>query len=323
MAKIKYRFDPYTLTYQKVKVSAKKKFIHVLSFFFVTIVTAIILHVVVTSFYDTPETKDLRAEQEKLVWKFNVLESQLNQLNTQLAKIEQRDDNLYRPIFELEPIPENIREAGTGGTKKFTELKNLPHSEDLVKTASILSDIRKRIYIQSKSFDSVAVLARNKEEMNSCIPAIQPIALNDFRRISDYYGMRRDPFNGRKRMHYGMDFTGPVGTDVYSTGDGKVIKAKYNPYGYGKEVIIDHGFGYKTLYAHLKDITVEKGNTVTRGQVIGTLGNTGRSTGPHLHYEVRKNNRPQNPLYYYFNDISADEYDEMIAVAKKSRNPMD
>jgi murein DD-endopeptidase MepM/ murein hydrolase activator NlpD len=323
MAKIKYRFDPYTLTYKKIKTSHKKKFVNVLSFFFVTIVTAIILHVVVTSYYDTPEVKNLKEEQEQLAWKFEVLQGQLKDLNAQLKTIERRDDNLYRPIFELEPIPDNVRDAGTGGAVKYKDFEKLPHSEELIETATFLSDIRKRIYIQSKSFDSVAVMAKNKEKMNSCIPAIQPIAINDFGRISDYYGKRRDPFTGRIRMHYGMDFTGPVGTDIYATGDGTVVKATYSNFGYGREVVINHGFGYKTIYAHLRNMKVSKGDKVKRGDVIGTLGNTGRSTGPHLHYEVRRNNRPVNPLYYYFNDITADEYDEMIAVASKSRKPMD
>lgn len=323
MAKIKYRFDPYTLTYKKVKTSGKKKFVNILSFFFVTIVTAIILHVVITSYYDTPQVQELKSEQEKLVWKFEMLQDQLADLNTQLKTIERRDDNLYRPIFELEPIPDNVREAGTGGAAQYRNLESLPHSNKLIETAAFLSDIRKRIYIQSKSFDSVAVMAKNKEKMNSCIPAIQPIAINDFRRISDYYGTRRDPFTGNKRMHYGMDFIGSVGTDIYATGDGTVVKAAFTNFGYGKEVVINHGFGYKTIYAHLRNIKVEKGDKVKRGDVVGTLGNTGRSTGPHLHYEVRRNSSPVNPLYYYFNDITADEYDEMISVASRSRKPMD
>ena len=323
MAKIKYRFDPYTLTYKKIKVSSKKKFVNVLSFFFVTVVTALILHVVVTSFYDTPQVKELKAEQEKIAWKFDLLQNQLKEVNSRLELVERRDDRLYRPIFELEPIPDNIREAGTGGANQFKELEKLPYSEKLIKTANKVSNLRKRIYIQSKSFDSVAVLAKNKEEMNSCIPAVQPIAIKDFGRISDYFGRRRDPFTGKPRMHHGMDFTGPVGTDIYATGDGKVTKAEFSHFGYGKEVVIDHGFGYKTIYAHLRKIEVEEGDEVSRGDVIGTLGNTGRSTGPHLHYEIRRNHRPVNPMHYYFNDITAEEYDEMIEVASKSRNPMD
>ena len=323
MAKIKYRFDPNTLTYKKIQPTNRKKFLNTLSFFIITVFAAIILHIVVNAKFETPKVKELKREQEELVWKFEVLQDHLVKQDQKLEHIQRRDDYLYRPIFELEPIPENIRKAGTGGARKFTDLEKLPHSETLMETSQMLSKIKKRIYIQSKSFDSVAVLARNKEEMNARIPAIQPIALNDFRRISDYYGSRKDPFNGRIRMHYGMDFTGPLGTEIYATGDGKVVKAEFNPYGYGNEVVIDHGYGYKTIYAHLRKITVEEGDFVERGEVVGTLGNTGRSTGPHLHYEVRKNNRPVNPIYYYFNDITAEEYDQMIAVVANSRKPMD
>ncbi|MFW5944690.1 MAG: M23 family metallopeptidase, partial [Bacteroidota bacterium] len=175
----------------------------------------------------------------------------------------------------------------------------------------------------SKSFDLVIEEARNKEKMLTRIPAIQPVSIKDYGRISDYFGKRRDPFTGKVRMHNGMDFTGPIGADIYATGKGVIEKAGYSAYGYGKEVVIDHGYGYKTIYAHLDEINVEKGDTVSRGKVIGTLGNTGRSTGPHLHYEIRKNNRAVNPFHYYFDDITAEQYDKMIEAARENRNPMD
>jgi murein DD-endopeptidase MepM/ murein hydrolase activator NlpD len=252
-----------------------------------------------------------------------MLNNQLSNLGDKLTSIQQRDDHLYRPIFELDAIPNSVREAGVGGVSQYTDLQNFSHSDLLINTAKKLDKVKKKVYIQSKSFDSVIKLAKNKEVMINSIPAIQPIALKDFRRISDYYGARRDPFNGKIRMHYGMDFTGPLGTEIYATGDGKVVKAEYNHFGYGKEVVINHGFGYKTIYAHLRRIKVDVGDKVKRGQVIGTLGNTGRSTGPHLHYEVRKNGRPVNPINYYFNDLTAEQYEKMIATTAKSRNPMD
>jgi murein DD-endopeptidase MepM/ murein hydrolase activator NlpD len=323
MAKIKYRFDPNTLTYQKIASSTRKKMFRAFSFLFVTVSTAFIFHIVFTSYFDTPKELKLKQEQEELVFKFEMLNNQLNQLGNKIANIQMRDDHLYRPIFELDAIPSSVREAGVGGVEQYRNLEKFTESDLLITTAKKLDKLKKKVYIQSKSFDSVIKLAKNKEIMINSIPAIQPIALKDFRRISDYYGSRRDPFNGRIRMHYGMDFTGPLGTEIYATGDGKVVKAEFNHYGYGKEVVIDHGFGYKTIYAHLRKILVEPGQKVKRGQVIGTLGNTGRSTGPHLHYEVRKNNRPVNPINYYFNDITAEQYEEMIATAAKSRKPMD
>ncbi len=323
MAKIKYRFDPDTLTYRKINNTPRKRIIRAFSFLVITVFSAILFRVLFTSYFDTPKEIELKRERDQLVWQFELLENRLENINDKLVHIQQRDDHMYRPIFELDPIPSSVREAGVGGVDRYNHLEKFSSSDLLINTTQKLDKITKKVYLQSKSFDSVAKLAKNKEEMINCIPAIQPIAINDFRRISDYYGSRRDPFNGQLRMHYGMDFTGPVGTDIYATGNGKVIKAEYNNYGYGKEVIIDHGFGYKTIYAHLRKINVEVGQQVKRGQVIGTLGNTGRSTGPHLHYEVRKHNRPVNPINYYFNDITGDEYEKMIATVAKSRNPMD
>lgn len=252
-----------------------------------------------------------------------MMQSKINDLETVLADIELRDDKLYRPIFELTSIPSMIREAGYGGARQYEELKGLTTSNLMIETFTKLDKLSRKLYVQSKSFDTVSKLAKNKEKMIAAMPAIQPISLDDFTRISDYFGYRRDPFNGTRRMHNGMDFTGPVGTDIYATGEGVVEEAGYNLYGYGNRVIINHGYGYKTIYAHLHKVKVKAGDKVKRGEVVGTLGNTGRSTGPHLHYEVRLNNNPKNPMNYYFNDITAEQYDEMVEVAAKSRRPMD
>jgi murein DD-endopeptidase MepM/ murein hydrolase activator NlpD len=323
MAKIKYRFDPNSLTYKKIDRTSRKNILQALTFFGISIVLAIGLNWMFTSQFDTPREHRLKQENRNLEFKYDMLARKIGEVNHALNEIEQRDDNLYRPIFELDPIPSQFREAGVGGVNRYNDLKNYANSETIISVAKRLDKVKKKLYVQSRSFDAVIEEAKDKETMIAHIPAIQPIAIKDFGRISDYYGRRRDPFTGNIRMHRGMDFTGPVGTDIYATGDGRVIKAEYSAYGYGKEVVIDHGYGYKTIYAHLHDIVVERGDKVKRGEVIGTLGNTGRSTGPHLHYEVRKWNRPVDPFNYYFNDISAEEYEQMIAVSARSRNPMD
>jgi len=323
MAKIKYHFDPHTLTYQRITKSTKRKLRQGLQYFGVTVLAAIAFNIFFTNYFDTPKEKRLKQENESLVFKYEMLSQKLDQVDNSLEAIEQRDDNLYRPIFELDPIPGEVREAGFGGTNRYDELKKYSHSDIMVSTTRKMDKVENELYIQSKSFDSVIKEARNKEKMIARIPAIQPISIKDYGRISDYYGRRRDPFTGKIRMHYGMDFTGPIGSEIYATGKGVVEKAGYSAYGYGKEVLVNHGYGYKTIYAHLHEIDVEKGDTVTRGEVIGTLGNTGRSTGPHLHYEIRKNNRPVNPFYYYFNDITGEQYDKMIAAAAENRKPMD
>jgi len=323
MAKIKYRFDPHTLTYKKINRTSRKNMLQALVFFSISILMAVAFHVFFTSHLATPREQRLQEKNESLQFKYKMLERKISHVNEALNKIEQRDDNLYRPIFELEQIPNQFREAGVGGVNRYDELRKYSRSETIISVAKKLDKVKKKLYVQSKSFDAIKKEARDKESMIAHIPAIQPIAIKDFRRISDYFGRRRDPFTGKIRMHRGMDFTGPVGTDIYATGDGVVVKAEYSAYGYGKEVVIDHGYGYKTIYAHLHEILVEPGEQVSRGEVIGTLGNTGRSTGPHLHYEVRKGRRAVDPFNYYFNDITAEQYEKMIAESAKNRQPMD
>lgn len=323
MAKVKYRFDPHTLTYQKINNTSRRKLRQGASYFLVTLVAAFAFNLLFTNYFDTPKEHRLKRENQKLMFQYKLLSKEIDQVDQALGNIAQRDDNLYRPIFELEAIPSQVREAGFGGTNRYDELRKYSRSETLISTARKLDRVKKELYIQSQSFDDVIDEIGKKKEMIKSIPAIQPISLSDFGRISDYFGRRRDPFTGKIRMHYGMDFTGPIDTEVYATGEGVIEKAGYSAYGYGKEVVIHHGYGYETIYAHLNKINVGEGDTVQRGEVIGTLGNTGRSTGPHLHYEVRKNNRPVNPFNYYFNDITAEQYDKMIEVSARNRKPMD
>jgi len=323
MPKIKYYFDSNTLTFKKVRIVRKQIIFRFLFFLFVTGSAAIILNLLYTSFYPTPKVAMLKEDQNTILAKYDILNAKIAEINHVIADIEHRDDYVYRTIFEMDPIPAAVREAGFGGVDRYVEFENLDNAEILINTYKKLDIVSKKLYVQTKSFDKVIEFARNKEKMLASIPAIQPIALKDFNRISDYFGPRKDPFTGKQTMHHGMDFTGPEGADIFATGDGEVIEADYSFFGYGNRVTIDHGYGYQTIYAHLKDIKVKKGQKVTRGDVIGTLGNTGRSTGAHLHYEVRLNNRPVNPINYYFNDITPEEYDLMIATYSKRRTPMD
>ena len=323
MSKIKYQFDSKTLTFKKVKLVWKQRIQRVVAFFLVTGISAIIVYFAYTSFYKTPKVLMLEEERALILSKYDVLNDRIDNIDYVISDIQQRDDYFYRSIFELEPIPPAVREAGFGGTNRYLDLEGYENSDVLIGTFKKIDVVSKKIYIQSKSFDTVIELAKNKEKMIACIPAIQPVALKDFTRISDYYGYRNDPFTGKQRMHEGMDFTGPEGSDIFATGDGVVVEAGYSFHGYGNRVIIDHGYGYKTVYAHLKKIKVDEGQIVKRGEVIGTLGNTGRSTGAHLHYEVKLNNRTVDPINYYFNDISADEYELMVEACSKRRTPMD
>lgn len=323
MPKIKYQFDSKTLTYKKVKLVWKEKFNRVLAFLLVTGTTAVLLNATYTSFYKTPKVLMLEEEREIILSQYDILNDELRDVNMAIGDIQQRDDYLYRTIFELGPIPPTVRAAGFGGTNRYIDFEGYDNSDILIETFKKVDVISKKLYVQSKSFDTVIELAKNKEKMIAAVPAIQPVALKDFNRISDYFGSRKDPFTGKRKMHHGMDFTGPEGSDIFATGDGVVIEAAFSFYGYGNKIIIDHGYGYKTVYAHLEKILVDEGQKVKRGDVIGLLGNTGHSTGAHLHYEVKLNNMPQNPINYYFNDMTDEEYDLMVEACSKRRTPMD
>ena len=323
MPKIKYQFDSNTLTFKKVKLVWEQRIYRSLIFLVVTVFSAVLLNVIYTSVYKSPKILQLEEQREAILSQYDILNDNLNNVNKRIYDIQQRDDYFYRSIFELDPIPSSVREAGFGGTNRYIGLDGFESSDIMIETNKRVDKITKQLYIQSKSFDTVIELAKNKEKMTASIPAIQPLALKDFTRISDFYGMRSDPFNGKPTMHHGMDFTGPEGADIFATGDGVVIEAGYSIYGYGNRIIIDHGYGFKTIYAHLNKILVDEGQKVKRGDVIGLLGNTGRSTGAHLHYEVRLHNKTENPINYYFNDMTEEEYDLMVEACSKRRNPMD
>ncbi len=231
-----------------------------------------------------------------------------------MADIQQRDDNLYRVIMQTEPIDPAIRQAGYGGTNRYEALMNLPNSELVVKTTQKLDVLDRQLYIQSLSFDDVVELCKSHEEKLLCIPAIQPIANKDLKKTASGYGMRIDPIYGTTKFHSGMDFSASPGTDVYATGNGVITKAGWET-GYGNTIEVDHGFGYKTIYAHLSSIKVKRGSKVVRGEVIGGVGSTGKSTGPHLHYEVHHKGKVVNPVNYYFMDLGADDYDKMVQIA--------
>jgi murein DD-endopeptidase MepM/ murein hydrolase activator NlpD len=227
-------------------------------------------------------------------------------------------------IFEAEPIPGSIREAGIGGVDRYEKVKGYKNSDLIIETEKKMDNILGKLYVQSKSFDEVFDLAKNKERMLVSIPAIQPVSNKDLRRIGSYFGTRMDPFYKVRKFHEGMDFSAPIGTEVYATGNGTIEMAGHDDGGgYGNEIIIDHGYSYKTVYAHLSRIFVKPGQKILRGQIIGYVGNTGKSTSPHLHYEVRKNGVPINPIYFFFNDISAEQYQMMLDLSSRPSQTMD
>lgn len=324
MAKDKFCFNPNTLSFDKIKKSKRQLILPYVAYCIYFIAAAIIINIVFTYYFETPKIKQLKREYEQVMLKYEMLEKQIDHVYISLKDIQQRDDQIFRPIFELDPIPSSIREAGFGGINRYDKYEDVKESELVIDVSRMIDKITKQVYVQSKSYDKIIEHSRNKDKMLASLPAIQPIAIKDLGRISSYYGWRVDPFTKRSKFHDGMDFTGAVGTEVYATGNGTVEYAKYSRYGYGNDIVINHAFGYKTRYAHLNNLLVEKGDVVKRGQVIGHLGNTGRSTGPHLHYEVIKNNKPVNPINFYFNDISPEQYELMVRYsARKGGETMD
>jgi len=322
MAGYKYGFNTDTLEYQKVEKSRKEKLKDFAQQSIKSTSVAFLLLIVFYYFFDSPKEDSLIKENEILLAKYTLLNKKVEEATKVIEDLEYRDDNLYRVIFEAEPIPSTIRRAGTGGVNKYENLTYLDNSEIIINTSKRLDKLLKAIYVQSKSYDEVEEMVKNKVNMLASIPAILPIAIKDFKRISSGYGYRMHPIYKQKIWHNGMDFTGTVGTPIYATGNGKVVKAKKEN-GHGRKVVIDHGFGYKTIYAHLSAYNVKKGQKVKRGDIIGYLGNSGVSTGPHLHYEVHKKNQAKDPVNYYFNDLTAEAYDRIIEAAANTGQSMD
>lgn len=323
MTKVKYYYDTKTLAYKIIERSKLQMLKRVV--FFITSSTAIALGLVVLFFsiFDSPKEKELKREINNLLVQYELLESQIVNSSHILDELQERDDNIYRVIFEAEPIDASIRRAGFGGVNRYKKYEGFKHSDLVAELHKKVDQVSKAIYVQSKSFDAVLDLAQNKEEMLAHIPAIQPVANKNLKRMASGYGNRIHPVYKTKKMHWGMDFSAPKGSEVYATGDGKIEKVKRSKRGYGNQVKIDHGYGYKTFYAHLNKYIVKRGQKVKRGDLIGYVGSTGTSTAPHLHYEVIKNKRKVNPVNYYFNDLTAEEYDKMLELSSQENQSFD
>ena len=254
---------------------------------------------------------------------YQKFESKLLDIETVLDDIQKRDDNIYREIFEANPIPTEIRKAGFGGVNKYKYLEGFSNIEFLKELDNKFDVLKKQLYVQSKSFDQIIELTKDKNKMLSSIPAIQPLSNKDLSRMASGFGYRIDPIYKTRKFHAGMDFSAKTGTPIYATGDGKVFKVSKSKRGYGNHVVIDHGYGYKTLYAHMSKTAVKRNQKVSRGDVIGFVGNTGKSVAPHLHYEVHKDGKKINPVNFYYNDLNAEEYERMIEISSRSNQSFD
>ncbi len=323
MSKVKYYYNKESLRYEKIESSWLKRFFKIFGFLAAAMIFALAIVLLTFKFIDSPKERQLKREIAYMEMKFEQIEQELNLYTEVLYDLSERDDNIYRVIFEAEPIPRSVRTAGIGGAERFKEMENFSSGKLLTRVAQKVDKMGRELYIQSKSYDSVAELIKNREELYAHIPAIQPVSNKNLTRMASGYGYRIDPIYKTRKMHHGMDFSAPKRTAVYATGDGTIEKSKKERGGYGKHIVIDHGFNYKTLYAHLDEMSVKKGASVKRGDIIGYVGSTGKSTAPHLHYEVIKNNRKVNPINYYFNDLSAEEYERMIEMSESANQSFD
>ncbi|MCF6169855.1 MAG: M23 family metallopeptidase [Bacteroidales bacterium] len=323
MARTRYTFNTKTLAYEEHRRTIGQKIFRFFLFLISTMSFSVVLIFLAYTFLGSPKERVMEREIAQYELQFQILNDRLDHLQIVMDELADKDDNIYRVIFEADPISKSIRQAGYGGIDRYAKLEGYSNSELLILTTKKLDRIASQVYVQSKSFDEVFEMARNKEKMLASIPAIQPVSNVDLKRFSSSYGYRPDPIYKVKKFHAGVDFSAPQGTPIYSTGTGVVIKTRRSKRGYGNTIEIDHGYGYQTFYAHVKEFKVKKGEKVKRGQIIATVGNTGKSTAPHLHYEVRKNKRTVNPIYYFFNDLTPDEYETLLELSKLPNQSLD
>jgi murein DD-endopeptidase MepM/ murein hydrolase activator NlpD len=323
MSKINYKFNSKSLSFEKITVPVRKRVGQVLSYLAIGLVFATITILIAYKYLDSPKEKQLQREIAELSIQYELLNSRMEQVTEVLTDIQERDNNIYRTIFEAEPIPVSIRQAGFGGVDRYKALQGFNNSELLIETSKRLDRISKQLYIQSKSFDEVAVLVKGKEKLLASIPAIQPVSNKDLRHQPSGFGWRTHPIYKTAEFHPGMDFAAPQGTEIYATGDGTIERADALAQGYGNHVVINHGYGYKTLYGHMNSIAVHAGQLVKRGQLIGYVGSTGLSTAPHVHYEVMKAGEKMNPINYYYNDLTPEQYQKLIELSSQSSQSFD
>jgi len=312
MANDNYRFNPETLSYDKVEINFKERMKRTAYFLGSSFIFALVISFLTTKLFQTDKELELIKKNEKLKNQFVLMNKDMKQMSEILKDVQYRDNNIYRVIFEADPIPSKLQEVNFDDVNKFAELSEVEDEKLTETTSAKINTLFKQLYIQSKSYDEVLEMALNKEKMLTCIPSIQPVSNKDLKRAASGWGMRVDPIYKIPKFHYGMDFSAPIGTEIFSTGNGIVRKVIKSKVGYGLHILVDHGYGYETLYAHMSKFNVKQGQKVHRGDVIGYVGSTGKSTGPHLHYEVHKNKRAVNPQNFYFQDLTAEEYERMI-----------
>lgn len=318
----KYYYNTESHRFEKLKVPWRTKLLWALGFICAALVIALIIVAMAFEFLDSPKEKKLNQELYRLNEHYAQVNNQLSKMHKQLAEIEERDNQVYRSIFESAPISDSVR-YGHPVSKTNSQYRYAKNEEIINEIDKKIGRLQQRIYIQDKSFDTLEMMVKNKEEMLSSIPAIIPVSFKSLNRIASGFGYRIDPIYKTPKLHTGLDFSAPSGSLVYATANGKIELAEFDDGGYGNHVIINHGYGYKTLYGHMIKLKVKVAQSVKRGEVIGWVGSTGKSTGPHLHYEVIRYGNKVNPVHFFFNDLSAETYELLVKKAANTYQSFD
>lgn len=323
MKKIKYYYNTNTLRYEKLETPLRVRLLRIFGFIAAAFVTAALISYAAFRFIGSPKEKILQEQNEDLLDNYRKLKDRIESLQQQMKELEKRDNDVYRAIFEANPIPDSARAKELESKLEIETVRRLKDNQLVSSILNTLNTLNSRIQAQKKSYDEIETLVKNKEQLLARTPAIQPVSNKDLNRIASGFGYRIDPVYKTTKFHAGLDFSAPQGTPIYATADGTVTTAGNTGNGYGNHVIINHGFGYETLYGHMVRVKVRNGQAVKRGEVIGWVGSTGKSTGPHCHYEVHKYGEKIDPIYFFYNDLTPEQFDMILKKAAASNQSLD
>ncbi|MEO7310048.1 MAG: peptidoglycan DD-metalloendopeptidase family protein [Chitinophagaceae bacterium] len=323
MKKVKYFYNTHTLRYEKLETPLRVKLLRVFGFIAAALVSSVIIVLIGQRYFPSNSERNLKDENTQLNYQLKILQQQLVEIDQRLDAVEKHDNTVYRNIFEAAPLPDSARVKGVERIAELTKVSRMNENQLVQSISTSMQTLYNRLDNQTKSFDDIEKMVANKALLLAAIPAIQPVSNKDLTRIASGFGYRTDPIYKVTKMHSGLDFTAPQGTPIYATADGTVESADIGSTGFGNHVVIDHGYGYETLYGHMVRIKAHAGQKVKRGEMIGWVGSTGKSTGPHCHYEVHKNGTPVDPIYYFYNDITPEQFDRLLKLAATSTQSFD
>jgi murein DD-endopeptidase MepM/ murein hydrolase activator NlpD len=323
MKKIKYYYNTNTLRYEKLVVPLRVKLLRILAFLAAALVTAAIIVFIGFQVIDSPKEKIMRQQNERIKEDYVLLNNKIKSMEVQMSELEKRDNHVYREIFEANPIPDSARAKNLEKQQEINLTERMENNELAFSIAAMVDNLTNRMSFQKKSYSDIEEMIKNKEKLLAATPAIQPVSNKDLSRMASGFGYRIDPVYKTVKMHAGLDFSAPQGTPIYATADGVIKIAGNTGNGYGNYIIVDHGYGYETLYGHQYRVKAKAGQKIKRGELIGWVGSTGKSTGPHLHYEVHKNGRHIDPIYFFYNDLTPEQFDRILKMAAAGNQSFD